>query len=273
MAKSLNKTSFMELWNNELLPSIQKLVQSEISQINIKISDLNTKFSKIEESQKFLSNKYDEFLNSLQTTKKLVSDQGQRITDSIARIKQIHDVNYNQDVAIDEIQQYQRRDCLEVTGIPMVPMEDTKSLVVELATAIGVEVYEEDISTAHRLPNTKRVKDRLIVKFIRRDKREEFYKKRSNIKGKNTSCLPSVKSHYGQNISSHANIHINESLTAYRKRLFGMVNDFKKIHKHKFLWTSSGKILLRENDNSRIYTFTTVEQFEDYKSTIVNINR
>lgn len=256
----------MELWNNELLPSIHKLIKSEISQVNDTISDLNAKFLKIEESQKYLSAKYDEFLHSLQSTKKLVADQDLRIADSIGKIEQIRNTTYDHDVAIDEIQQYQRRDCLEITGIPMLPMENTKAMVMELASAIGVEVDEKDISTAHRLPNTKKVKDRLIVKFTRRDKREEFYKKRSSLRGKNTSCLPSVKNHNGQSTPHYTSIHINESLTAYRKRLFGMINDFKRTHRHKFLWTANGKILLRENDDSRIYTFTTIEQFEDYKN-------
>ena len=54
----------------------------------------------------------------------------------------------------------------------MLPMENTKAMVMELASSIGVEVDEKYISTAHRLPNTKKVKDLLIVKFMRRDKRE-----------------------------------------------------------------------------------------------------
>ena len=140
----------MELWNNELLPSIHKLIKTEISQVNDKISDLNAKFLKIEESPKYLSPKYDEFLHSLQSTKKLVVDQDQRIADSICKIEQIRNTTYDQDVAIDEIQQYQRRDCLEITGIPILPMENTKVMVMELASAIGVEVDEKDISTAHR---------------------------------------------------------------------------------------------------------------------------
>jgi hypothetical protein len=49
-------------------------------------------------------------------------------------------INYQQDVAIDDIQQYLRRDCLEITGIPIVPDENTKDLVIELASAIGVNL-------------------------------------------------------------------------------------------------------------------------------------
>lgn len=99
----------------------------------------------------------------------------------------MHQENYDRCVEIDETHQYLRRDCLETTGIPALPEENTQNLAMELASAIGVEV----------LPATKIIKDRLIIKLTSRDKRDEFYKKRSNLKGKNTSILPTIRTHYG----------------------------------------------------------------------------
>ena len=49
----------------------------------------------------------------------------------------------------------------------------------------------------------------------------------------------------GKSVFSDNKIHINESLTTYRKRLFGKINTFKQQRNHKFLWTANGKILLR----------------------------
>lgn len=79
----------------------------------------------------------------------------------------------------------------------------------------------DDISTAHRLPDMKKVKNRIIVKFIQHDKRKEMYKNRRKLIGKNTSALQLVREEIGKSIPSGSKIHINESLTAYRKRLFG----------------------------------------------------
>jgi hypothetical protein len=56
-------------------------------------------------------------------------------------------INYQQDVAIDDIQQYLRRDCLEITGIPIVPDENTKDLVIELASAIGEHLVQNFSNT------------------------------------------------------------------------------------------------------------------------------
>ena len=49
---------------------------------------------------------------------------------------------------------------------------------------IGVTIDKQDISIAHRLPDTKGKKDRLIVKFVRREERDEFYKSRKHLGGK-----------------------------------------------------------------------------------------
>ena len=55
MAKGFTKTNFMDLWNDELLPSIHKLIKTENKQIHDEISDMNMPFKKLEESQQFLS--------------------------------------------------------------------------------------------------------------------------------------------------------------------------------------------------------------------------
>lgn len=98
---------------------------------------------------------------------------------------------------------------------------------------------------------------------MQRDKRE-FYKKKKNLIGKKSSLLPSVQAEMGKSVFNDNKIHIKESLTIYRKRLFGRINAFKQQHNHKFLWTTNGKILLRENETSRIVSFSTHEEFEDY---------
>ena len=56
-------------------------------------------------------------------------------------------------------------------------------LVKEMSEIMGVNLNENDISITHRLPPTKKVKDRLIVKFTRREKRDDGEGKRKIIIG------------------------------------------------------------------------------------------
>jgi hypothetical protein len=61
-----------------------------------------------------------------------------KIEDQDETITGLKNNDYDNMVAIDEIQQYQRRDCLEITGIPTLPNDKPKNIVMELGATLGV---------------------------------------------------------------------------------------------------------------------------------------
>ena len=126
-----------------------------------------------------------------------------------------------------------------------------------------MELNKNSVSTAHRLPDTKKIKNRIIVKFVHRDTREKVYKKRASLVRKSTKNLPFVAKETGKSIQRANIIYINESLTSYKNRLFGRIHKFKKSDKFKFLWTVNGKISLRERDIYGVQ-ITTHEEFEEF---------
>ena len=80
-----------------------------------------------------------------------------------------------------------------------------------MSEIMGVNLNENDVLIAHRLPPTEKVKDRLIVKLLekrRASKRDEIYSKRKNLKSKRTKDLPSAVWEPGS-----AHFHLNENLT------------------------------------------------------------
>ena len=149
--------------------------------------------------------------------------------------------------------------------MPVPPLDDPKQIAVEVAELMGIdEITVHHISTDHRLPRTKTVPDRLIVKFVHRDMQDKFYASRGQLIGKTAKDLPLIKAEFGTSITTDSKIYINESLTRYRLKLFGRVNEFHKENKWKHVWTVNGKILLRQFDRSEVFTFTTDEEFDDF---------
>ena len=104
---------------------------------------------------------------------------------------------------------YLRRDCLEITGLTIKSDDNPKQTVREIGSLIGAEIEDGDIVAAHKLPDSKKVKNRMIVKFLQRENREENFKRRSNLVGKNTSHLPSQSI---DETSAGNSIFINECL-------------------------------------------------------------
>ena len=117
-------------------------------------------------------------------TIKDITEHSEGVESQIKDIKE--DINklgndgFNVQVRLDELEQDAQRDCLKTTRILVVPNDSPGLLAKEMSDIMGVNLSENDISIAHRLPPTKKVKDRLIVKFTRREKREEIYNKRKN---------------------------------------------------------------------------------------------
>ena len=95
----------------------------------------------------------------------------------------------------NDLEQYTRRECVEIRGVPQKPDESTNTVVKEVGKAVGVEIADIDISVSHRLPPSKSYKSRkpgpppIIVKFVRRDTKYAFYQARMKLKDMTSKAL------------------------------------------------------------------------------------
>ena len=133
------------------------------------------------------------------------------------------------DSEINNIQQYSRRDCVEISGTPEEPDENTNALTIKIGALLGLQIDEKDISISHRLPHkvqnetySSRLRPRegassvtlnfsnrfpkIIVKFARWSVKDQFYQGRKYLKDKSTKDL-------GFSLSLDGHIFISESLT------------------------------------------------------------
>ena len=200
------------------------------------ITNLSKRLDSIECSQQLISDTYDSVLKSMQSIKKQIKDLNNWCEVQDNKINHLNGSVYDAEAAIDSIQQYSRRDCLEISGIPTLPLDSPTNLTQEMGQLISVTIDKQDISITHQLPDIKGKKDRFIVKFIRRVKQDEFYKSREHLSEKKASVLPSVAWEMGKSIHQDSAMYIND----------------------EFLWTNNGKIYLRKHETSQTFTFTTL---------------
>lgn len=159
--------------------------------------------------------------------------------------------------------------------------EDTSDLVVELGSIIGLNIKREDISVSHRLPvkmysQAIQNKDalnpgrsnipRIIVKFVRREIKDQFYHSRKKLKDKTTRDL-------GLSRFAENKIYISESLSRRKKELFNECLKFKREWHFKFIWTNSGKIYLRKDSTSPVRIISSLKNLEDLDHNVVSTTR
>ena len=80
---------------------------------------------------------YDTVLKTLQATKKQISQLEANVKEKAYQIAKLQDIDNEKDCTIDAMQQYLRRDCIKMTGIPSLPLDNPKLLVLELGSPIS----------------------------------------------------------------------------------------------------------------------------------------
>lgn len=131
----------------------------------------------------------------------------------------------------DSLEQYQRRQCLRIFGIPEQDGEDTDNIAIDVASKIGVKLETCDIDRSHRVGKKSDRPRPVIVKFISYRKRREVFQNKKQLKG--------------------SGITVREDLTQIRYKLlkdcitkFGVTN----------VWTIDGAIHVKNGDTKRIIT-------------------
>ena len=155
----------------------------------------------------FISEKYDEIIKLLKVSeeeRKLLVTENKGLK---AKVLQSENEIKLLQQSFNDMYQYRRRDCIEIRGI-------------KIAEKIGIDIKESDISVSHILPRwnfvdqsrlTQNSTEAIIVKFVRRDIKDKFYRARKNFKNLTAANF---------DFESSNKILINENLTRKNKELF-----------------------------------------------------
>ena len=144
----------------------------------------------IVKSISFLSGQYDDLLKKvakLEEEKKVLAQDYASLKDKTFKIA--NELQIKKDCCDNmDVWTVYPEDCLEIRGIPVQQGEDTNDIIIKLGSKIGVEVNKNDISVSHRLPlggkaaRSDTVYPTIVVKFVRRDVRERYYRARKELK-------------------------------------------------------------------------------------------
>lgn len=173
-------------------------VKSQIQEVNGRIDTLNTPVSSL----------FSENEQQQKETKDL-----KEANDELRE-----DLRYMQQEVLD-LQQYTRRNNLEIVGIPTTPGEDIYALLKSLANYLQIKFTREEISVAHRLPSRRpqhpddrRRDPTIIVSLISRSAKDTW---RNAAKGKQ------LRTEDLHRDFPQGRLFINDHLTFHNKAVLG----------------------------------------------------
>lgn len=190
---------------------------------------------------------------SIKETHTKLDSQAERLQDLITKTFlleeencKLQEENANLKLLVDDQEQYSRRNCVEIHGLPETNGENVSAEVIKIGRAIGMPISSEMIDNCHRLGRKGKNGSSpairgVIVKFVRNIDKETFIVKRKVKRNLSASELGHDVPH---------NIYVNENLTQHRRSLMASARKLKRDYKLAYVWTKNGNIFVRERDHS-----------------------
>ncbi|XP_068707747.1 uncharacterized protein [Montipora foliosa] len=244
--------------SNLTVEKLEEILEEKLRKV---IQPLSKQIEDAMQSVNALNTKYDQIVKTL---KDLDEAKDKKIVENASLkaeiLKSSNEVKFLKK-SLNDMEQYTRRDFLEIRGIPLpstpTDLDQTDEVVLQIAEKIGVPMQKSNISISHRIPSRKQFTDErilippaIIVKFVKREIRENLYRARKNLKSISTVDL-------GYSVANK--IYVNESLTEKSKEIFKLCLKCKRDLSFKFLWTNAGRIFLRENLSSPVIPVSCTE--------------
>jgi len=179
-------------------------------------------------------NKLDEVLRNQVTTNDTLIVLNNRVIELEKSLKEKDQVILSLEYKINALEQNEKSCYVEISGVKKEDGENVEVLVHDIATSLEIDLNMFDIENAYRKP-TFRNQDKplIIVELASRRKRNEFMKKRGKIE------------------FNHQRIYINESLTAFNRKLYWETRTKGKELGYRFIWTSYGRIFCKKDEQGK----------------------
>ena len=255
----------------QLAKILDEKLEEKLVPLNQTVMELREAVDEVVKHSKFIDDRYDELFRQIKTSNeesKALLLENKVLKKTLQELEQKHTTLLQE---INEKNQYDRRECLEIRGIPQPDdgsSESTDQIVKDIGKLVDVDITDQDISVSHRLPQRKQMSygkmprrnvgpPPIIVKFTRRTIKERLYGARRKLSESTTSDL----GYFEEN-----KIYLAESLTEINRELFRACLSVKKEPKFNYIWTYNGRIFLRENRESSVIHIKSKDDLDQLKT-------
>ena len=161
---------------------------------------------------------------------------------------------------VNELEQYSRKQCINVNGVPEKQNENVAQLVLEIARAAGAELSPSDVDAAHRVGRPRDGKHRaIIVRFVSFTARQRVYDRRRELRDLTAERGP-------QSFLTTAelkNVFISDSLTKRNEETMHNARQLKKERKIWAAWTDNGKMKIKLEKNAPTKIIRSTQNMRD----------
>jgi len=177
------------------------------------------------------------------------------------RIQYLEDRLVNVEQNVESNNQYNRRNNLEISGIPNhVNDDELETKVIEIFDSINIDVCPNDIEACHRLPPTKNSKTKkTIIRFVNRKLCVNIMEAKKNLKQTDIKKL---------GFPDDTLLYINPNLNRYFQRLLWKCRTLKRRNKILSFKFQNESVLIKKSQSERFIKLTGEKHIDDLFPTI-----
>ena len=235
-----------------------KALENVARQSNQRIEQHTVEIDDIKKSQQFISAQYENTKKNSENLIKRNTDLKNENEQLNNKIKDLERRDKQHYATLNNQEQYTRREMVEVNGIPNVPNENTKEIILNLAKKMNIKLNPSSFDVIHRLSDKDFAP--IIIKFSTRTDRNVFYDARSQLKNLTIQDLG-----YDPNPNTKNKIYINESLTKKNKIVYKAAREECTKLNYRYCWTKNGGIYARKNETSHVIRINLEEDVRKIK--------
>ena len=239
----------------DILADIQvKVTGIQHENLNLKeeIAQFKAAFQSQKRDLEKMKSTLEASINANLALKKELDATKKKLKDEIEESKKLSE-------ELDDLEQYTRKDSLEIHGVPANAYTSTEEVFLKLGEALHVPIKAEDIEISHKL---KARNSPIIAKFVSHKVKSNLYKERVKLKNLKVSDLFPTTS-YASSIGGENRLFLNENLTAYRRSILKRANDMRKEGLLLSVWTMDGKVFVKTSPSGAPVRIYCVEDLDN----------
>lgn len=187
----------------------------------------------IEKSLDHLSSQYDELLKKTENQSRTIEELSKKTNRLEALVVERDEEIQSLKLAVDNAEQYSRRNNIEIHGVKQVANENLTHIIESIAVKLDLPPpKDQSVEAVHRLHSKEGKTAPILVRFSERNTRDMWIKKRVTLRSEG--------------------IYINENLTKLLKSLFWSTRTRAKEKQYKFVWVRNGKIFVRQKEGASV---------------------
>ena len=162
--------------------NLEDLIDSHFRQLSDLLTDMMKRHFKlykqeideIKKSQDFISTNFDHVIKSIKKLKEQNMELREENENLRTKVDKLDNNIIANEQEVENLKQYRQRDMLDFYGIQVLEDEATNEIVLKVGHLVDPEhlLQDDDISISHRLPSREGTIPPIIVKFCRRNMRE-----------------------------------------------------------------------------------------------------